>query len=202
MKKIPSLFERDYEGNRQVINTVVPGSEWVLAGEGVPTEKFDGSSCMIYQDRLWKRYDRFDSKRGHIKTAPEGWIPCTDEPDENTRHWPGWVPVSEDDPQDKWHREAWKNMLAHPNLSDDQVTYELLGPKVQGNPYNLVRHELWLHGSLPSIPLHPQIIFNARDFESIREYLERNLIEGIVWHHHDGRMVKIKAKDFGIKWPR
>jgi hypothetical protein len=24
-------------------------------------------------------------------------------------------------------------------------------------------------------------------------------IEGIVWHHSDGRMVKIKAKDFGIK---
>jgi hypothetical protein len=25
-------------------------------------------------------------------------------------------------------------------------------------------------------------------------------IEGIVWHHPDGRMVKIKKKDFGYKW--
>ena len=26
-------------------------------------------------------------------------------------------------------------------------------------------------------------------------------IEGIVWHHPDGRMAKIKARDFGIQWP-
>ena len=26
-------------------------------------------------------------------------------------------------------------------------------------------------------------------------------IEGIVWHHPDGRMVKIKARDFGLPWP-
>jgi hypothetical protein len=24
-------------------------------------------------------------------------------------------------------------------------------------------------------------------------------IEGIVWHHPDGKMVKIKTRDFGIK---
>jgi len=29
-------------------------------------------------------------------------------------------------------------------------------------------------------------------------FKERN-IEGIVWHHPDGRMAKIKARDFGIK---
>ena len=28
-----------------------------------------------------------------------------------------------------------------------------------------------------------------------------HVVEGIVWHHPDGRMVKIKRKDFGFKWP-
>ena len=26
-------------------------------------------------------------------------------------------------------------------------------------------------------------------------------IEGIVWHHPDGRMAKIKRRDFGLSWP-
>ena len=39
MKKIASLFKRDYEGNRQVINEVVEGCEWVLEGEGTATRK-------------------------------------------------------------------------------------------------------------------------------------------------------------------
>lgn len=39
MKKIPSLFERNHDGDRLVRNEVVPGSEWVLAGEGIPTVK-------------------------------------------------------------------------------------------------------------------------------------------------------------------
>jgi hypothetical protein len=34
MKKIISLFKRDYEGNRQVYNEVVPGAEWVTNGGG------------------------------------------------------------------------------------------------------------------------------------------------------------------------
>ena len=34
---------------------------------------------------------------------------------------------------------------------------------------------------------------------TIKAYLADGKIEGIVWHHPDGRMVKIKAKDFGIK---
>lgn len=47
MKKIKSVFKRDYEGNRQVYDEVTPGCEWVLAGEGVATEKYDGSAMMI-----------------------------------------------------------------------------------------------------------------------------------------------------------
>ena len=35
-----------------------------------------------------------------------------------------------------------------------------------------------------------------RDFDGLKAYLEHRKIEGIVWHHLDGRMVKIKRKDF------
>ena len=57
MRKIPSLFKRDYEGTRLVYDEVVPGSEWVLAGEGVATRKWDGTACMVRDGRLYKRYD-------------------------------------------------------------------------------------------------------------------------------------------------
>lgn len=37
MKKIVSLFQRNYDGDRLVRNEVVPGAEWVIAGDGSPT---------------------------------------------------------------------------------------------------------------------------------------------------------------------
>jgi hypothetical protein len=37
-------------------------------------------------------------------------------------------------------------------------------------------------------------------FDELKRYFfEHDNIEGIVWHHPDGRMAKIKGKDFGIK---
>ncbi len=67
-----------------------------------------------------------------------------------------------------------------------------MGPKIQGNPENFPMHELVRHGThaLPDAP---------RSFDALREYFETHNIEGIVWHHPDGRMLKIKAKDFGIR---
>lgn len=38
------------------------------------------------------------------------------------------------------------------------------------------------------------------DFEGIKGFLAENVIEGLVWHHPDGRMAKIKRRDFGLKW--
>ena len=49
MKKIPTLFERVFENHKKVgiLPNVTPGMEWVLEGEGVATEKIDGSCCAI-----------------------------------------------------------------------------------------------------------------------------------------------------------
>ena len=135
MQKIISLYKRDYEGTRLVYDEVVPGAEWVLAGEGVATQKIDGTACLVKGGRLYKRYD---AKRG--KTPPADFEPAQD-PDPITGHWPGWLPVS-DESSDRWHREAWDFMGPVANGS-----YELVGPKVQGNPEGVERHMLVLHGA-------------------------------------------------------
>lgn len=182
MKKIPSLFKRDYEGTRLVFNEVVPGCEWVLNGEGRATVKVDGTACMVRGHKLYKRYDVKKNR-----TPPSDWEPCEPEPNQHTGHWPGWVPVT-DDPADQWFREGYENML---ETSDG--TYELVGPKVQGNPYGLHYHALWRHGAI-------ELNADPRTFDAIRDTLEVSDIEGIVWHHPDGRMAKIKRRDFGFKW--
>ncbi len=40
-----------------------------------------------------------------------------------------------------------------------------------------------------------------RDFDGMRAYFELSDIEGVVFHHPDGRMAKIKAKDYGLRRP-
>jgi hypothetical protein len=187
MEKIISLFKRDYEGTRLVYDEIVPGAEWVAGGEGVATRKFDGTCCKVEGGRLFKRYD---AKKG--KTPPEGFVPAQ-EPDPNTGHWPGWLPVG-DGPEDRWFREALDTCRRMERPLDD-ATYELCGPKVQGNPEGYPEHMLILHGDEP-------LADAPRTFDALREYLADGRIEGIVWHHPDGRMVKIKGKDFGFKRAR
>lgn len=184
MEKIISLFARNYDGDRLVRDEIVPGAEWVVAGEGVATHKWDGTSCLIRDGLMFKRYD---AKPG--RTPPPKFERSGD-PDPVTGRVQGWVPVG-DGPENRWHREAY---LADPDLPNG--TYELIGPKVQGNPYHLDQHKLIRHGGL-EMPGFP------RTYDEIRSWFECQLnLEGVVWHHPDGRMVKVKAKDFGFRWPR
>lgn len=179
MKKIVSLFQRNYDGDRCVRDEIVPGAEWVVAGEGVATRKFDGTCCLIRGGHLYKRYE---VKKGG--KPPADFEPANDV-DENTGKQQGWVPVG-DGPDDQWHREAFA-VFKDPILNDG--TWELCGPKVQGNPEGFETHVLVRHGfvKLPDCP---------RDFAGLKAYLQERTIEGVVWHHPDGRMVKIKKKDF------
>lgn len=182
MQKIISLFKRDYDGARQIYDEVVEGAEWVVNGEGDPTEKVDGTCCMVKDGKLYKRYD---AKKG--KQPPAGFEPTQPEPDPNTGHWPGWLLVG-DGPDEKWHRQA----IGIGTPPDG--TYELIGPKIQGNKYHLDSHVLIPHGHniLDGVP---------RDFAGLKAYFENKTdIEGVVWHHEDGRMVKIKRRDFGLRW--
>ena len=177
MKKIGTVFEID-RTTHQATDVVRAG--WVLDGEGVATIKHDGTSCMVRDGVLFKR---LDAKRG--RTPPEGFEPCEEAPDPVTGHWPGWVPVRADEPSDRHHLEAFREGL-------DDGTYELVGPKVQRNHYGLERHELWRHGAT--------VVEVKRTREAILQWLLDHEEEGLVFHHEDGRMAKVRRKDFRMPW--
>lgn len=186
MKKIPTLFERVFENHRKVgvLPNVTIGMEWVLEGEGVATEKVDGSCCAIIDGVFYKRYD---AKRG--KVPPAGAIPCC-EPDEVTGHWPHWVKVNPEDRGDMWHMDAYQNSNGA-TLPDG--TYEVIGPHFRNNPHGLEMDILVKHGEkeLADVP---------RSFEGIKEYLEKHYIEGIVFWKDGEPGCKIKRSDFGFEW--
>lgn len=191
MKKIISLFQRNYNGDRQVRDEVVPGAEWVIAGEGMATRKWDGTPVLVQDGKLYKRYDV-----KHGKTAPDGAIKITDTPDPNTGHWPWWVPIG-DGKEDKLFHDAYANTKFTSGVIDqiakvENGTYELVGPKINGNKDQFTHHLLLRHG-------HAVLANPPRTFTELKEWFRDVDIEGIVWHHPDGRMVKIKKKDFGYK---
>ena len=185
MKKIPSVFVRDFNGDPQfVLPQLTPGCEWVLAGEGVATRKRDGTACMVNTDgRLWRRCDA-----KHGKVPPSGFQAVQPNPDPNTGHWPGWLPVG-DGPQDKWYHAA--SCPAEPG------TYELCGPKFQTNAEHLEKHEFFRHGG-ERVNI---LVASEKVFDRLKEAFEMLKMEGVVWHHPDGRMAKLKRSDFGYKWP-
>jgi len=198
MRKIISLFQRNYDGDRLVRNEVVPGAEWVLAGEGKATRKWDGTCCLYRTGELFKRYE---VKPGG--TPPAGFSPAN-EVDENTGKQQGWLFVS-DLPENRWHLEGLANLMERYNGKPPEGTYELIGPKVQGNPEGFSKHVLIPHGSQAGTDLvdgDGGLVGVVLTFDGIRDYLATHDMEGIVWHHPDGRMVKIKGKDFGLKRER
>lgn len=188
MKKIPSLFARDYEGDRKVRAEVVVGSEWVAAGEGVATRKWDGMAVLVKNGEAFKRYD---AKKG--RTPPPTFVPAQPAPDPVSGHWPGWVPA--DGPDAKFIRESlnWGSVNLFGGAPVPDGTYEACGPSIGtrhgANPEKLDTHVLVVHGQ--------DVLADApRTFEGLMEYLRDKDIEGIVWHHPDGQMVKIKKNDF------
>jgi hypothetical protein len=180
MKKISTLFKKDPNDLGLVINELNPENEWVLTNSRA-TRKWDGTACAVINGNIYKRYD---VKKG--KKVPIGAIPCQ-EPDTITGHWPHWVACSIFDNADKYFFEAFI-----PSQYPDG-TYELCGPKVQGNPEKLDDHLLIPHG-VYILPI------TDYSFEAIKKYLTENDIEGIVFHERRGdRMCKIRKSDFGIK---
>jgi hypothetical protein len=176
MRKIPTLFQ---------MTTVTPGCEWVLEGEGVPTVKWDGTACLYLEGRLYKRH----TIQAHDTDYPTDWLPAQPMPDPNTLRHPGWMPVT-DGPGDKWHRTG----LRRAGRMREGQTYELCGPKINGNRHQFDRIMLIEHG-LRKLDADP------RTYAEILEWLTQDkLYEGIVWHHPDGRMAKVKKRDFHIHW--
>jgi hypothetical protein len=193
MKKIPTIFVRDPETNlRHVLNEWHPDCGWVRDGEGTATYKWDGTAVKIIDNEIWKRRE---IKPG--KPIPPDFDQEGDE-DPNSGKRVGWMPCDPEAKEDRWHFEAYATW-PDPDIPDG--TYELVGPKVQGNPHVFKAHQLMPHGE--------HVIDGAPvDFDKLAEWMHRDTLfsrfgeelsagfEGIVWHHPDGRMAKIKVRDF------
>lgn len=183
MQKIPTLFVRNPDDRAHVLPEVTPGCEWVLNGEGLATHKWDGTCTMLDDDGNW--WARREVKPG--KKMPDNYVAISI--DEATGKTVGWEPI-EQSSFAKFHAEALANSGAIV-----PTTYELCGPKINGNPESLTKHVLVLHGWSPQFERF-DIEGAPRDYDGLREWLLGRHYEGLVWHHPDGRAVKLKAKDF------
>jgi hypothetical protein len=180
VKKIPTLFVRDTKDRRYVTPEVTPGCEWVLAGEGKPTRKFDGTCVMLdKQGRWWARREVKPDKE-----QPPGFVAI--EYDDETGKTVGWEPV-EQSSFAKYHAEAITGTTVY-----EPGTYELIGPKINGNPENWSHTALIAHGCVPLVNPEPITYATLRAALTAGDFTH----EGIVWHHPDGHMAKLKRRDF------
>ena len=194
MKKIPTLFKREFEGHN-IVNTLPELSDeslsWVLNGEGDATVKYDGSCCAIIDGKFYLRYD---AKNG--KPIPENAIKCQEEADPVTGHLPCWVPYDENNKGHKWYGVAYRNLISAKTVFQGEIedgTYEAIGLHFNGNMYHMETDILIPHGR--------DIIENCpRTFEGIRDYLKDHFIEGIVFWKDGEPKCKIKRSDFGFEW--
>jgi len=184
MRKIPTVFVRDPDDRKHVLNEVTPGCEWVLAGEGQATRKYDGTCVLIERDGLAiKAWTRREVKPG--KTPPPRFRES--DHDEVTGKTVGWEP-SEQSGFSAFVDEAFDAI----GFVGEPGTYELCGPSVNGNPEGYEKHRLVKHSAAMKIEVE-------RSFDGIRSAMldpDWPDWEGIVFHHPDGRMAKIKVRDF------
>jgi len=179
MNKIPTLFVRDPEDLSRVTRDVHPDCQWVIDGEGMATRKYDGTCVMFDGDQWWARREVRPGK-----AYPAGYQFVAR--DEATGKTVGWEPI-EQSAFIKYFLEAL-NEVPDP-LELGKGTYELCGPKINGNPEDYVRHFLICHDDAG-------ILIAPRDFDGLAAWMAKTDYEGIVWHHPDGRMAKLKRKDF------
>jgi len=179
MKKIPTLFLRDPSDMSRITRTIHRDCGWVLTGEGTATRKYDGT-CVMFNGQSW--WSRREVKAG--KTSPPLFVPT--ETDSMTGKTVGWEPI-EQSSFAKWHAQA---------LTDGVWTvgtYELIGPKINGNPEGVDTHDLICHAHAERYPAMNM----PKGYDELARVFETLPWEGIVWHHPDGRMAKLKIRDFG-----
>jgi len=164
--KIPTLFVRNERDRRYVIDVITPGCEWVFEGEGVALRMYDGVCVKKDADGEW--WARYAA----TPTSAE------------------WVPI----------RETWRHFAAFQEAREASPTphvgtYELCGPTINGNPEGLSWAGLVFHNHAQRMP--PWLDFPDNFVQLRREMTAPEFtFEGIVWRHRDGRMAKLKKKDF------
>lgn len=198
MQKIPTVFVRDEQDRRYVTDVVNPECGWVLEGFGTARRKYDGTCVMLDEAGDW--WARREVKSG--KTPPANYVPV--EVDGTTNKTVGWEPI-EQSAFAKYHAEAVRLLMlveSTGQVERDELwapgTFELIGPKVNGNPERRAEHVLVRHS-------HAEVLaLTDRSFAELRRILlflnEKYGYEGVVFHRNPGdpdtEMAKLKARDF------
>lgn len=186
MNKMPTIYLRDEENRRYVTNQVNPDAAWVFAGEGVPSRKYDGTCVRFAGYGQW--YARREVKPG--KLAPPNFRLISH--DEVTGKTMGWEPIEQ-----SAFAQIFAGVVGNRPLYVPGQTYELVGPKINGNPEKLTHHILIAHGYM-SLPDATELeSLTPITYPRIEAWLNAHTHwEGIVFRHADGRMAKIKGRDF------
>lgn len=184
MRKIPTIFDRDWNGNRKVIDKTVQSFDFTNA---VATEKLDGTNVRVtVRNHLLVRVEkrRNPTKLEKAKGIIDPW----------------YMDADEYGPEDKYIWECAMN-TDYTKIPDGEWSGEALGPKIQGNPLNLDKHVICFF-TLGQAPVFENV---PTTFDGLKEWLPKTeskygkngaRIEGIVWHWPNGDMAKIKTKDF------
>ena len=187
MKKIQTIFDRDWDGNRGVVDKTL----MTFPSDMVATEKLDGTNV-----RLTVRNHtivRVEKRRNPSKLEKAKGIVA-----------PWYIDASEYEAQDKWIMDAARNTDLS-KVEDGEWSGEAVGKKIQGNPLNLDKNIIILF-SHPEIrrnkltfTVNPVVKFNdLKKWLSEQKSLVGNNvgIEGIVWWINDEPIGKLKLKDF------
>lgn len=184
MKKIPTIFKRDKELGGHIVDEYVV--DLSLFAGAVATEKLDGTNVRVTVRnhtvvRVEKRRnpDKIQKHKGIIEP---------------------WYVDASDSAEDKWIMDAVRN-TDYSVIPDGEWSGEAVGTNIQGNPLNLPTNRV-VFFTLGQCPVHENV---PTTFAGLAEWLKTVKskygndcgIEGIVWHCPDGRMMKIKTKDFG-----
>lgn len=191
MKKTPSVFLRNPKNMHELTSTPNPEALWVFGGEGKATRKYDGTCVMLDENGDW--WARREVKKN--KPEPPNWLELDADPITGKRM--GWEPIGQ-----SGYRGAWSEAVAvHPDIPG---TYELCGPKINGNPEGFTLHKLIRHAIAAELHNVGDVVHDLNDPQLFNKFksLMLDLVgehlgyEGLVWHHPDGRMAKLKVSDF------
>lgn len=192
MEKIPTLFLRSDVEPSRVVEEVTPGCEWVLAGEGYATRKWDGTNIRVTIRRAR------DAQGLVLKDHTSIGIEKRRNPSREDRARgaePGYVTAHRSDPADK-HIFAAVDATDFSLWPDGLWPCEAVGPKIQGGVES--DQPMLVPFSVPGWAIaQREGGLASRSFESLASYLSPGHFEGLVFHHPDGRMAKIKGRDFG-----
>ncbi len=186
MRKIKTIFDRNWETNRKVNATLAVDFNFE---EAIATEKLDGTNI-----RLTIRQGevvRVEKRRNPTKLQKEKGIVS-----------PWYVDADAYDSRDKWIYDAVKHTDCS-QVPDGAWSGEAIGKNIQGNPLALDHNWVFLF-SLPDWRARITLADAPHSYAELLDYLKHKksligndcLMEGIIWHHPNGDMVKIKRKDF------